>query len=308
MKAQTNINHSFSFASPTTDRLNASQNQSNTSFVQSPNENEVWLSKPADWSDDVRMNALFAPFRNRDLNPLHYDNKLKFWKQTIRDYCYEKQVLQFNMHQLEMFFVRKNVRPKCLEMVVNEMLREKSIVAKEEALRPKEGLVKNVFNKLVWSPLAWSASYLLRPLAFASPFADSGSAHHQTSTGALTTGTKSSSSAPSLDHLTSIGLKDENKFFVFANLLEQKSQEFLKSLQENVVYNNVESVIELEQLHTLAENTSDFDLDLMVKFLQANQKILIDDKAMEGKRLLKFSLKSNVNVEPINEMELSFIG
>ena len=40
-----------------------------------------WL--PDEWDDDVRMGAMFAPFRPRSLNPEGYDGRLRFWKEAI---------------------------------------------------------------------------------------------------------------------------------------------------------------------------------------------------------------------------------
>ena len=122
----------------------------------------TWKNQPAEWTDDVRMKALFAAFRNRDLNPLFYDNKLKFWKETIASYCAEKELLQFDLTQLASCFMRKGIKPKCLELVLNEMIKDKVMLTRDEVLKPKPGLIKNIFNKLIWSPLSWSTSYLLR--------------------------------------------------------------------------------------------------------------------------------------------------
>jgi hypothetical protein len=298
-----NQNQNISFSSPVSYK-NSIQNTSlsNNSFNETIN--DIWLSKPADWSDDVRMNALFAPFRNRDLNPLHYDNKLKFWKQVITSYCNEKKILEFNLNQLEHFFQRKNIKPKCFELVVSEMLKEKTLSTREDILKPRQGLIKNVFNKLVWSPLAWSTSYILKPLTYTSS-----SANFQTNNPSSLSSPRSSSS-PSLDILTSPGgsiLKNDNRYFVFPDLIENRSNDLLKSLQDNVVYRNVDSLIEYDQLYSLAGNYSDTDLNLLIRYLEVNQKVLIDDKLIENKKLLKFTIKTNSNVEPVSDMELSYL-
>lgn len=128
---------------------------------------------PDVWSDDVRMNALFAPFRSRELNPLHYDNKLKFWKEQLVDYCRRNGVLELDVRTAEQWFVRKQVKPRCLELAVAELARERVVVTRDDALRPvpasaAHGLVQAVFTRLVWTPLSWSASYLFRSATAAS--------------------------------------------------------------------------------------------------------------------------------------------
>lgn len=85
------------------------------------------------------MNALFAPFRRRDLNPLHYDNKMKFWKEQISAYCKEKQLLQVNLKTLEACFVRKRIKPKCLEAVFAQMVTDGVFKTRADTLKPKLG-------------------------------------------------------------------------------------------------------------------------------------------------------------------------
>ena len=121
-----------------------------------------WRSQPATWSDDTRMNALFAPFRRRDLNPLHYDNKMKFWKEAISSYCKENDIIQFETKHLESCFLRKNIKPKCLELVLSELTLAGTFKTRDEALKPKVGFVKTIFNKVVWSPLTWSTGYIFK--------------------------------------------------------------------------------------------------------------------------------------------------
>ena len=119
--------------------------------------------QPAEWSDDVRMNALFAPFRNRDLNPLHYDNKLKFWKELVLVYCRANDIVEIDARSAEHWFLRKNVKPKCLDLVLSELVKEKRIVSKTDALKPvAQGLIQNVFNRLIWTPITWSTGYFFR--------------------------------------------------------------------------------------------------------------------------------------------------
>jgi hypothetical protein len=108
---------------------------------------DEWPRRPDCWSDDVRMNALFAPFRSRDLNPLHYDNKLRFWKELIVDYCTDNQILQFDSRTIENLFKRKNMRPKCLDLVISELAKEKVIATREEIVKPRVGFIQNVLNK-----------------------------------------------------------------------------------------------------------------------------------------------------------------
>lgn len=107
------------------------------------------------------MNALFAPFRKRDLNPLHYDNKMKFWRELIVAYCKEKQILQVDIHSLEGFFTRKKIKPKCLEPVLNELIKEGSFKTQSEILKPKPGRnILSIFDKINFADKSIFCSFL----------------------------------------------------------------------------------------------------------------------------------------------------
>jgi charged multivesicular body protein 7 len=286
-------------------------NQTTTNFNEDEDE-YLWNAQPDEWFDDVRMNALFAPFRNRDLNPLFYDNKIKFWKEVIMSYCNEKEILQFDLNQLENFFIRKGIKPKCLELVLNEMLKEMSILTREDALKPKAGLLKNVFNKLIWSPIAWSTSYLIKatPLnSFVSP--NKTASKILSSPSVYTSPSSTGLSSSYLDHSKStaspISKNQEDKSgatLVLCDLVEKKSQSVLKKLQSEVVYRNVDAVILYESLFETFEDIAVNDLELILRYLEVNQKILITD--IDGIRMVKFSLANNNNVEQINQIESSY--
>lgn len=79
--------------------------------------------KPKFWSDDEKMNAWFAPFRSRDLNPLNYDNKLIFWKTNIDFFCEKTHKFCFTLAEVKTFFVRHGKMPNCLQLVFENLLR-----------------------------------------------------------------------------------------------------------------------------------------------------------------------------------------
>lgn len=292
----------FEHTSPyrTTNELNFSVQNDSVYDIDEDDEIE-WLNRPDEWNDDVRMNALFAPFRNRDINPLHYDNKLKFWKQVITSICVEKQILQFDQKKLENMFIRKGKRPKCLELVINELLKESTIITKEECLKPKTGMLTNIFNKLLWSPLSWSTSYFFKA---------------STSNGDSTSTFYSTSFTPkspkqNIDRSFSFQspLKETDlKCYAIPNLVEAKSQEILRKLQSNVIYKNVDCVIEYDRLaDCLSESINEEDLDFILKYLEINQKILIISSQELDRRLVKFCFNSNDKVMPLNDVETSYI-
>lgn len=78
---------------------------------------------PTDWNDDIRMNFLFSPFRERSVNPEGYDAKLNFWINTIQDLCVKSQCPVISGTALSAAFERKNRQPVCLDIVLESMIR-----------------------------------------------------------------------------------------------------------------------------------------------------------------------------------------
>lgn len=74
-------------------------------------------SPPKLWDNDEKMTAWFAPFRNRDLNPLNYDNKMAFWKNNIEYFCTHTNEICFTLARIRSFFTRNGKLPACLSTV-----------------------------------------------------------------------------------------------------------------------------------------------------------------------------------------------
>lgn len=90
--------------------------------------NENQISSPVKempdcWEDDKRMNVLFSPFRKRELNPVDYDSKMKFWNNIIEKWCVENNHCVLTLTTLRTAFKRKGRTPSCLTTVVEELLR-----------------------------------------------------------------------------------------------------------------------------------------------------------------------------------------
>lgn len=284
-----------------TDHLNFST-QSDSFYEIDEDDETEWLNRPDEWNDDVRMNALFAPFRNRAINPLHYDNKIKFWKQAIISICTEKQIIQFDQKKMENLFIRKGKKPKCLELVINELVRERIICTSEDCLKQKNGLLTNMFN-MIWSPFSWSSSYFFRA---STSNGDSTSTFYATSFTPKSPGQKLERSF-SYQSPTKFNLTDL-KSYVFPNLVEAKCQDVLRKLQSEVIYRNVDCVIDYETLNDRVREIVDKeDLDYILRYLEVNQKVLIVTSKELNKTLVKFSFSSNENVASVNQIEESYI-
>lgn len=78
---------------------------------------------PPCWSDDVRMNALFAPFRLKTTNPESWDMKMKFWSDMLRQWCRHRKDPIVSAADAKAAFNRRGRTPACMDIVVEEMFR-----------------------------------------------------------------------------------------------------------------------------------------------------------------------------------------
>ncbi|KPJ12757.1 Charged multivesicular body protein 7 [Papilio machaon] len=78
---------------------------------------------PECWSDDVRMNALFAPFRIKTANPESWDMKMKFWSEMVRQWCRHRTDPVISAADIKFAFQRKGRTPACIDIVIEEMYR-----------------------------------------------------------------------------------------------------------------------------------------------------------------------------------------
>lgn len=114
---------------------------------------------PQCWEDDVRMNALFAPFRIKTANPESWNMKMKFWSDMLRQWCRCRKNPVVSAADAKAAFVRKGRTPACLEIVVEEMFRngDLSPITKYQQIlhNGPEGWVK------------WGARLAFKPAALA---------------------------------------------------------------------------------------------------------------------------------------------
>ncbi|CAG9789832.1 unnamed protein product [Diatraea saccharalis] len=114
---------------------------------------------PSCWTDDVRMNALFAPFRIKAANPESWDMKMKFWSDMLRQWCKYKKDPIVSAADFKFAFQRKGRTPACIDIVVEELFRngDLSPVSKYQQIlhNGPEGWVR------------WGARLAFRPAAFA---------------------------------------------------------------------------------------------------------------------------------------------
>ncbi|XP_055378744.1 charged multivesicular body protein 7 [Condylostylus longicornis] len=118
------------------------------------------FKKPDCWDDDERMNALFQPFRPRQVNPHNFDAKLKFWEDLIYEYCkYQKGDPSFSKSEIQLSFKRKDKLALCLDTVIEDMISQKIIHKMDDLLsNPYNTWTMWAVNSFVKNPVRWGLS------------------------------------------------------------------------------------------------------------------------------------------------------
>lgn len=112
---------------------------------------------PLCWQDDERMDNLFAPFRDKSVNPVNYETKMKFWKNLIQEYCSIKGNPTISLGELRSAFQRNGKKPYCIDTVLEELLRDGSAKTKTQFMEaPLLTWSGWAVHKLVKVPLRWS--------------------------------------------------------------------------------------------------------------------------------------------------------
>lgn len=112
---------------------------------------------PLCWQDDERMENLFAAFRDKSVNPVNYDTKMKFWKNLIQEYCSVQGNSTVSISELRTAFERKGKKPYCLDTVLDELLSEGLAKSKSQFMEPPLLTWPGwAVHKLVKAPLRWS--------------------------------------------------------------------------------------------------------------------------------------------------------
>ena len=124
------------------------------------------IELPECWSDDLRMSVLFSPFKDRNINPHSYDGKMKFWKDLIPQFTVNNpSTLSVTLTQLMTVFTRKGKTPQCLGLVLESLVRDKTLSLASEYDHSLQVLNQKRNSWGAWgyqtlfiSPVKWAVS------------------------------------------------------------------------------------------------------------------------------------------------------
>ncbi|XP_050676588.1 charged multivesicular body protein 7 isoform X3 [Leptidea sinapis] len=114
---------------------------------------------PQCWQDDVRMNALFAPFRLKSANPESWDMKMKFWSDLVRQWCRHRRDPIVSAADIKCAFQRKGRTSACIDIVIEEMFRNGDL----SPISKYQQILHNGPEGWVW----WGAKLAFKPAAIA---------------------------------------------------------------------------------------------------------------------------------------------
>ncbi|XP_066255747.1 charged multivesicular body protein 7 [Euwallacea similis] len=107
--------------------------------------------------DESRLNVLFAPLRNRSVNPKDWQDKISTWKSIIKVYCEANNEFSLTLSLLNETFVRHGRSPPCIGEVLNDMIQNKEVEIMEVFLKKAAHTWSGWLTDIVIKrPLSWS--------------------------------------------------------------------------------------------------------------------------------------------------------
>lgn len=112
---------------------------------------------PAEWQQNDRLDVLFGPVRNKYVNSFDWENKRKFWKESIEVHCSHNKLYTFNLSRLERAFLHDRRTPACLKDVFEDLIKTGDLVPLVDFLQKPETTWSGwATSTLVKKPLSWT--------------------------------------------------------------------------------------------------------------------------------------------------------
>ncbi|KAL1461106.1 hypothetical protein WDU94_013037 [Cyamophila willieti] len=233
------------------------------------NKSKYVFDHPECWKDETRMNALFAPFRDREVNAIFYDVKMKFWKDLIQEAC--SNIGYFNVQDLNSVFTRNRRIPYCTSNVVKDLIINGDVRTREEFLAstPGQSWKKWAVQTVVVNPLFWSFSKLKQTMGY---------------------------------ETNDVEVLD-NKEYIHIPAIKKKSESLLSIANENHVCGKVLAVEDLRQKIAKSDDPSTFSLCIHWLYL-TGMAITIADPNDSKTQLVKLAEPGD-KAKSITEQELA---
>lgn len=227
------------------------------------------VNLPEDWNDDIRMNFLFAVFREKSVNPEGYDAKMNFWFNFVQELCLKSEAPVINLSSLCFALDRKGSLPQCLEIVLENMYNKGLITSFSEfsKIEPDKGWIGWGFDVLVQKPVSWGFSTVQGLLKWAK--------------------------------------KDEH--FVVISVIKQLAKKVLLRHKELVNSEITDNVVFLDTFEVQCKDIcmgTNFDLAI-IQLQKEKQVYVFEDK---GRKVLKFAQKDEKIAKPLTELDKGILN
>lgn len=102
------------------------------------------------------MSVFMYHFRPREVNPNHYDQMMRFWKEMIENYCEFKGSSSFSIEELKDVFKRKGTSPYGLDTVIKQMISEGNVQDKASFMTSPKSWGEWAVDLVVYKPFSWT--------------------------------------------------------------------------------------------------------------------------------------------------------
>ncbi|CAA92759.1 CHMP7 winged helix domain-containing protein [Caenorhabditis elegans] len=83
---------------------------------------------PSEWQDDLKMNGLMSVMKERHVNKVDYDRKLRFWTDAIYGSCIGEKNATFNLLELKKRFRRNDRVPASLDVILDHLKKKGDVI------------------------------------------------------------------------------------------------------------------------------------------------------------------------------------
>ena len=218
------------------------------------------------------MSVMLNTFRPKQVNEEHYNQKMKFWKNLIENYCEYKGSSTVNIEELKQVFKRKGTVPYCLQEVFRQMSAEGILVEKSQFMSAPQSYTSWAVSSLLVKPLSWGFGKVKEKIVGAT--------------------------------------EDEQTIFVVKSAVRVQGRILLDHIRARHSYNNIISMDELMAGADEMEGLSKDGILLVLHHLSTEEKKVYIEENLETseshrtKILMKFA-EPHKAVQPITEIERS---
>ncbi|XP_013786710.1 charged multivesicular body protein 7-like [Limulus polyphemus] len=228
---------------------------------------------PSCWEDDVRMNLLFSSFRNKEVNPKGWTDKMMFWTSLILKWNKLSKSATFSLHKLNMVFQRNGQIPQCLDIVLEEMKRQGQIQSLDNFIfeNQRKTWLNRGADLLIRKPIRWGLNLLLSTVRWSDP---------------------------------------PNEIFVNVMFLKDMADQVLTRCQNQIVSEWTDSILSEEELWQQCKDICPLmeTFELVVMILDKQNHLRILQHSEKEEKIIRFQNRKTNLSSPLSELEVGILN